>query len=82
MVLIFDTLGEIDRKISLWVHECNVKPKFLEYIIFPFAYFHSPRFLPVVLIMIGYLFPRFELLNDDFDNLKTKGVNSVVQYIT
>jgi hypothetical protein len=55
-----EKLDYIDRKISGWVHNCVVRPKFLELVIFPFAFLFSPISVLIVMGVVGVFLPRLE----------------------
>lgn len=50
----------IDRKISGYIHNCVVRPQFLELLIFPFAFLFQPYMVPVLLASVGVFMPIIE----------------------
>jgi hypothetical protein len=48
----------VDKWLSKFVHDCVIRPKFMEYIVFPFAFLFSPYFIPVLIYSTGFVFPR------------------------
>ena len=59
-VTLLEKIDYIDRKLSGYIHECVVRPQFLELIIFPFAFLFQPYMVPFLLAAVGVFFPVFE----------------------
>lgn len=55
---LFEKVDFVDKWFSKWLHQCVVRPKFLELTIFPFAFAFSPIFVPFIIYATGFLLPK------------------------
>lgn len=64
MASLLSSLDHFDKRISGFIHNAAIKPFFLEFIIFPFAFFHSPLVLPAILGLIYFVFAEYKKLEN------------------
>jgi hypothetical protein len=57
---LLELIDHLDRKVSGWIHNCVVRPQFLELIIFPFAFLFQPYMILFLLLSVGIFFPIVE----------------------
>ena len=86
-------IDSLDRKLSGLLHNCVVRPRFLELTIFPFAFLFQPYMFICLIAAVGVAMPIIEehqriLLNKEgtmFEGYETylqKPANIMLQYIT
>jgi membrane-associated phospholipid phosphatase len=48
----------VDKAVSGLIHTAIIRPRFLEYIVLPFAFIFNPIFVPVLIFTIGFVIPK------------------------
>lgn len=81
LLSIIKMIKNIDRNTSSLIHQCVVRPRFLELLIIPFALMFNPFVVPFIAMVIGFICPRYNKSSEAIFSPPHYMVNYIVQVL-